>query len=123
MPEPPCKIYPYMLLTGRGSSAQWHTQTRTGKSAVLAQLSPAGIYVEMNPDDAQCFGIEDGGPVIIASRRGQLRAAARLTPTIPRGQLFIPMHFEETNLLTLSVVDPHSRQPAYKACAVSVRKG
>ena len=53
MPEPPDEEYPFLLLTGRGTSSQWHTQTRTGKSAVLKKLYPDHIYVEMNPLDAE----------------------------------------------------------------------
>jgi anaerobic selenocysteine-containing dehydrogenase len=45
MPEPTDKEYPFLLLTGRGTSSQWHTQTRTGKSAVLKKLYPDHIYV------------------------------------------------------------------------------
>jgi assimilatory nitrate reductase catalytic subunit len=37
------------------------------------------------------------------------------------GQVFLPMHYEETNRLTLGHFDPHSRQPSYKNCAVRVR--
>jgi predicted molibdopterin-dependent oxidoreductase YjgC len=44
---------------------------------------------------------------------------ALLTPTIQPGQLFMPMHYEETNLLTKADFDPHSHQPSYKACAVA----
>ncbi|MFT5906804.1 MAG: anaerobic selenocysteine-containing dehydrogenase, partial [Cryomorphaceae bacterium] len=39
--------YPFILLTGRGSSAQWHTQTRTKKSAILRKLYPKFIYIEI----------------------------------------------------------------------------
>ena len=39
-----------------------------------------------------------------------------------RGQVFIPMHFADTNKLTLASFDPYSRQPSYKACAVKVEK-
>jgi len=45
LPEPPDKEYPFLLLTGRGTSSQWHTQTRTGKSAVLKKLYPDQVYV------------------------------------------------------------------------------
>jgi len=48
--------YPFILLTGRGTSSQWHTQTRTGKSAVLRKLYPDQIYVEINPADAKRLG-------------------------------------------------------------------
>ncbi len=52
MPETPDVAYPFLLLTGRGSAAQWHTQTRTSKSAVLRKLYPSENYVELNPRDA-----------------------------------------------------------------------
>jgi assimilatory nitrate reductase catalytic subunit len=74
--------------------------------------------VDINPDDAQRLGLRHGQLVRVASRRGQLEATAVITPALQRGQIFIPMHYEETNRLTLSVMDPHSRQPSYKACAV-----
>jgi assimilatory nitrate reductase catalytic subunit len=120
MPEPPDTEYPFLLLTGRGTSAQWHTQTRTAKSAVLRQLYPEKIYVEINPQDANALGIRPNQIVVVESRRGRLEGTAFLTPTVQQGQVFIPMHYEETNRLTLWCVDPHSRQPSYKACAVKV---
>ena len=46
-----------MLLTGRGTSAQWHTGSRTDKSDVLRTLAPANCYVEINPADAARLGI------------------------------------------------------------------
>ena len=52
LPEQPNRKYPFVLLTGRGSAAQWHTQTRTAKSAVLRKLYPQELYVEINPHDA-----------------------------------------------------------------------
>ena len=51
MPEPACADYPFVLLTGRGSVSQWHTETRTSKSPVLRALYPAEPYVPFHPDD------------------------------------------------------------------------
>jgi anaerobic selenocysteine-containing dehydrogenase len=121
MPEPLDAAYPYLLLTGRGTSAQWHTQTRTAKSAVLRQLYPENVYAEINPADAARAGIKPGSWVEIASRRGQIKARAFVTGTVAAGQVFIPMHYAVTNQLTHPSFDPQSRQPAYKACAVSVK--
>ena len=59
--------------------------------------------------------------VVVESRRGSIRAVAQPTPTVQPGQVFLPMHEEGTNVLTFPRVDPHSRQPAYKHAAVSVR--
>ena len=55
-PEPTSDAYPFTLLTGRGSSSQWHTQTRTGKSEVLRRLYPNTPYVEISPVDAAALG-------------------------------------------------------------------
>ncbi len=121
LPEPTDSEYPFTLLTGRGTSAQWHTQTRTAKSGVLRQLYPANVYVEINPRDAERLHIAAQQMVEVVSRRGCVAASACLTPTVQPGQVFIPMHYDATNRLTLAAFDPYSRQPAYKACAVKIR--
>jgi anaerobic selenocysteine-containing dehydrogenase len=123
MPELPDVEYPLLLLTGRGSASQWHTQTRTSKSAVLRKLYPRELHAEIHPDDAEALGIQPEGWVIIESRRGHLRARAFISQTVTRGQVFLPMHDAATNRLTKAVFDPYSRQPSYKACAVRVRPG
>ena len=121
-PEAPSHEYPLVFLTGRGTSAQWHTQTRTGKSGVLRRLYPEHAYLEMHPKDAASRGIEAGTTVSVRSRRGGILVSVFVTPTVGEGQVFMPMHYPETNQLTDAVVDPHSRQPNYKACAVNVAK-
>ena len=120
MPEVTDELYPFILLTGRATSSQWHTQTRTGKSLVLRKLYPSQIYVEINPADAHRLGIAANQRVRVASRRGRLVATAFITSTVQPGQMFIPMHYAATNELTFPAFDPYSRQPGYKACAVSV---
>ncbi len=120
LPEPPSGRYPLILLTGRGSAAQWHTQTRTAKSAVLRKLYPAGAYVEINPVDARARGIAPNEAVDIESRRGRIRVTAFVTRSVQPGHVFVPMHYEETNRLTDAVFDPYSHQPSYKACAVQL---
>ncbi|HEY8667733.1 MAG TPA: nitrate reductase [Tepidisphaeraceae bacterium] len=121
MPESPDRAYPFLLLTGRGSSAQWHTQTRTRNSPVLRKLHPPGIYVEVSPEDARRLGFRPNQLVAVESRRGHLRARAFITHCVQSGQVFIPMHYHAVNRLTDPVFDPHSRQPSYKACAVRLR--
>lgn len=120
LPEPTNDQYPLLLLTGRGTASQWHTQTRTAKSAVLRKLYPQSVYLEINPTDARALGIAPHDRVEIRSRRGAISAVAMLTATVPPGQVFLPMHYVETNRLTDAVFDPYSKQPAYKACAVRV---
>jgi anaerobic selenocysteine-containing dehydrogenase len=121
LPEPTDSEYPFTLLTGRGTSSQWHTQTRTGKSGVLRKLYPEQIYVEINPLDAERLRIGANETVRVESRRSQVTATAFITSTVQVGQVFIPMHYATVNQLTFPSFDPYSRQPAYKACAVSVR--
>ena len=120
MPEPPDAEYPFILLTGRGSSAQWHTGSRTNKSAILRKLAPTVLYLELNPTDARRLGVADGARVTVRSRRGSAEAVAFVTSVVQPGQVFMPMHFADVNKLTFPPYDPHSRQPSYKACAVTV---
>jgi assimilatory nitrate reductase catalytic subunit len=110
-----------MLLTGRGTAAQWHTQTRTAKSEVLRKLYPHELQVEVHPSDARRLGLAAGAWVVVESRRGRVEARAFVTPTVPTGHVFLPMHDPAVNLLTFPAFDPYSRQPAYKACAVRLR--
>lgn len=120
LPEGPTARYPFILLTGRGTVAQWHTQTRTSQSNVLTKLYPREAYVELNPRDAVELHIRAGDSVAVSSQRGTLRAKAVVTRAVAAGQVFVPMHYATTNRLTDAVFDPHSGQPAYKACAVRV---
>jgi assimilatory nitrate reductase catalytic subunit len=122
LPEPTSDRFPLLLLSGRGSSSQWHTQTRTKRSAVLRRLSANEAYVEISPVDARSLGIEPDERVNVSSQRGAMVARAFVTNTVKPGQVFIPMHYEAMNQLTFAAFDPHSRQPAYKACAVRVSK-
>ena len=122
MPEPSNDEFPFVLLTGRGSSAQWHTETRTSKSAILRKLHAADLWVEIHPQDARRLNIKPSDWLTVQSRRGQVRARARVSATVHQGQIFLPMHHKDVNALTHGAFDPHSRQPSYKACAVRVVK-
>lgn len=122
VPEEVCAQYPFVLLTGRGSSAQWHTQTRTAKSPVLRKIYPKDVYVEINPQDACTLGIQNGQWIYVSTRRGEIKARALVMPSVQLGQLFMPMHYEATNILTLPSFDPYSYQPSYKLAAACVAK-
>jgi len=120
LPEPTNEKYPLTLLTGRGSSSQWHTQTRTAKSDVLRKLYPQEPYVEISPRDGLALGIQPGQWVTVRSARGHVRARAFLTHVVQPGHVFMSMHYVVTNELTFPSFDPYSRQPSYKACAVRI---
>ncbi len=120
IPETVDEKYPFILLTGRGTSSQWHTQTRTAKSAVLRKMYPEHVYVEINPRDATTLQIKQGQWVYVSTLRGKVKARAIIVPTVKPGQIFMPMHYVETNQLTLAMFDPYSRQPSYKICAANI---
>ncbi|MET0384552.1 MAG: nitrate reductase [Polyangiales bacterium] len=122
LPEGCTPAYPFVLLTGRGSSSQWHTQTRTKRSAVLARLSPSEIYIEISPSDAAALGVKPDETVSVSSQRATIHARAFVTHALQPGHVFIPMHYAVMNQLTFAAFDPFSRQPAYKACAVKVER-
>lgn len=126
MPERPSRALPLLLLTGRGSASQWHTQTRTAESPVLEQLAPrtaSGLpIVELHPRDAALREIQPGEPVRVRSARASVSAVAFPTAAVQPGQVFMVMHHPATNQLTFPAFDPISRQPAYKACAVDVER-
>jgi anaerobic selenocysteine-containing dehydrogenase len=122
LPEAPDARYPLILLTGRGTVAQWHTQTRTGKVEMLRKLYPAQAYVQVNPQDAAALGLAEGKQVRVISRRGEVSAQATLTEEVRPGQVFMPMHYFETNQLTFPAFDPYSSEPAYKLAAVKLAR-
>jgi assimilatory nitrate reductase catalytic subunit len=119
-PEQRSDEFPFILMTGRGTSAQWHTETRTGKSAVLAKMMPEELMLDLNEQDALSLGIRDGSPVRVITKRAELTVKARLTSCVKPGEVYLPMHDPRVNQLTHASFDPHSRQPSYKHSAVRV---
>lgn len=118
--ETPSSEYPLILVTGRGSASQWHTQTRTSKSAVLRRLYPHDQYIEVHPQDVEKYQLQPHDWACVESPRGTLKARVVSTWGMRPGQVFIPMHQETTNQLTHSGFDPYSKQPSYKAAIVRI---
>lgn len=117
--ERPDEHYPFWMNSGRVVE-HFHTRTRTGKIGNCNKFSPTP-YMEMNPDAAEALGIEHQSYVRLASRRGDAVVMVQLTQRVPRNMVFIPFHFHDcVNRLTLGLLDPYSRQPAFKQCAVRV---
>ena len=117
--ERPDNDYPFWLNSGRVVE-HFHTRTRTGKMGNLNKFSPTP-YMEMNPDSAAELGIEHGGYARLTSRRGDAVVMVQLTHRVGPNLVFIPFHFHEcVNRLSLGLLDPHSRQPAFKQCAVHI---
>ena len=117
--EKPDADYPFWMNSGRVVE-HFHTRTRTGKLGNLNKFSPTP-YMEMNPDAAAALGVEHMTYVRVASRRGDAVVMVQLTHRVPRNMVFIPFHFHEcVNRVSLGLLDPHSRQPAFKQCAVRI---
>jgi predicted molibdopterin-dependent oxidoreductase YjgC len=118
--ELPDEEYPFTLTTGR-LMFHWHTGTMTRRSEKLEEEVPEA-YVEMHPDDAAQIGLNGTRRVRVASRRGEIELAVRVTPYIRPGVVFIPFHFAEAaaNALTNAALDPIAKIPEYKVCAVKV---
>lgn len=119
--ECPDAEYPFWLNSGRVVE-HFHTRTRTGKIGNCNKFSPTP-YMEMNPDAARELGIEHQSYVRLVSRRGDAVVMVQLTHRVGRNMLFIPFHFHDcVNRLTLGLLDPYSRQPAFKQNAVRVEQ-
>jgi formate dehydrogenase alpha subunit len=120
--EEPDDSYPLLLTTGR-NLYQFHTGTMSRKSRGLNQMK-GEEEVEINPLDAEALGIADGEMVRVESRRGKVKAKAKVTENSSKGVVFMTFHFGEcaTNLLTNPVQDPVAKIPELKVCAVKVEK-
>jgi assimilatory nitrate reductase catalytic subunit len=122
--EQPDHEYPLYLTTGR-IMAQYQSGTQTRRVAELLEGAPAA-FVQIHPSMARTYGIGDGDAVRLTTRRGQTQLTARLTPSIRMDTLFVPFHFGGTgraNSLTNPALDPVSRMPEFKVCAVRLEKG
>ncbi len=119
--EKPSDDYPFWLNSGRVVE-HFHTRTRTGKVGNCNKFSPTP-YMEMNPDSAAELGVKHQTYVRLVSRRGDAVVLVQLTQRVPRDMVFIPFHyFDCVNRLSLGLLDPYSRQPAFKQCAVRIEE-
>lgn len=120
--------YPFILTTGRIRD-QWHTMSKTGKVNKLNQHFK-DAFIEINPTDAAALQLKDGDVAVVSSRRGETQVKAKITSQIKQGVVFLPMHWgkilgsdlNRANNVTNDIVDPVSKEPDFKFCAVSVRK-
>ncbi len=119
--ERPDNDFPFWLNSGRVVE-HFHTRTKTGKVGNCNKFSPMP-YMEMNPDAAEKLGVEHMEYVRLVSKRGDAVVMVQLTQRVPYNMVFIPFHYHEcVNRLSLGLLDPYSRQPAFKQCAVRIEK-
>ncbi|MEB8328025.1 molybdopterin-dependent oxidoreductase [Flavobacteriaceae bacterium KMM 6897] len=120
--------FPLILTTGRVRD-QWHTRTKTGKVKRLLTHIPEP-YLEINKVDAYLRQLKDGDVAIIKSIRGQVQVKVKVNFDIRERVVFLPMHwgkvlnndFGRANNITNDLVDPVSKEPDFKYCAVEVVK-
>lgn len=117
--EEPDDEYPVLLTTGR-VVAQYQSGAQTRRVDELNAAAP-GPFVELHPRLAARLGAAEGDPVAVVSRRGRAVAPARITTGIRPDTVFMPFHWPgegRANTLTNPALDPTSRMPEFKACAV-----
>ena len=119
--EEPDDDYPVLLTTGR-VVAQYQSGAQTRRVDELNAAAP-GPFVELHPRLAARIGAAEGDPVSVVSRRGRAVAPARITTGIRPDTVFMPFHWPgegRANTLTNPALDPTSRMPEFKVCAVRV---
>ena len=123
--RPPAEVadaeYPFTLMTGR-LIFHYHTRTQTDRAKVLHYEVPEN-FVQINTEDAKRLGINEGDHIKVRSRRGETTPLARVTDEVAPGVLYMAMHFPNgANNLTNTALDPMSKMPELKHCAVAVEK-
>jgi assimilatory nitrate reductase catalytic subunit len=115
--------YPVFLTTGRVVS-QYLSGAQTRRIGPLVQQYPEPL-LEMHPHLAAKLGVQTGDQVRVVSRRGSMTLPCQVVRTIRPDTVFIPYHWPEersANLLTIRALDPISKIPEFKVCAVRIEK-
>jgi assimilatory nitrate reductase catalytic subunit len=119
--------YPLRLNTGRLRD-QWHSMTRTGLSPTLGAHRPEP-RVEVHPDDAEKFGLADGGFARVRTQHGACVLKVALDDGQQRGSLFVPIHWSDATASSARVgdlvapwTDPVSGQPEAKATPAAIER-
>jgi formate dehydrogenase major subunit len=113
--------FPIRLTTGRRLDS-YNTGVQTG-----GYRSPLrrGESLDVSPEDAAAYGLEDGERVRVVSRRGSVEAPIRIDDGLRPGLTFMTLHFQDdvaTNLLTIDATDPKSGTAEFKATAIRIEK-
>ncbi|KOX30835.1 MULTISPECIES: molybdopterin oxidoreductase family protein [unclassified Streptomyces] len=115
--------YPVVLTTGRVVS-QYQSGAQTRRVEELNAAAP-GPFVELHPRLAERIGVAEGERITVVSRRGRAVAPARITASIRPDTVFMPFHWAgegRANTLVNPALDPVSRMPEFKVCAVRLER-
>ncbi len=119
--EEPDDDYPLYLTTGR-VLAQYQSGTQTRRIAQLQAIAPEP-FAELHPAVARRYGLADGDMVTLRTRRGAAEFRVKVTTAIREDTVFVPFHWgglRAANRLTNPALDPISRMPEFKVCAVRI---
>ena len=117
--EEPDDEYPYWFITGRYKE-HYNSGSQTRRVETLVDVQP-GPRLEIHPRLARRLGLSHGDPIAVESRRGRVVFEAAISPEIRVDTVFAPFHWGgrlAANLLTNPALDPTSRMPEFKLCAV-----
>jgi assimilatory nitrate reductase catalytic subunit len=117
--ETPDDVFPLYATTGR-LLVHYQSGAQTRRIAELRDTAPESV-VEVHPDTARQYGLDDGALAEVVSRRGRAIARVRCIPSLRTDTVFLPFHFpgvHAANLVTNPALDPTSRMPEFKVCAV-----
>ncbi|MBI4497940.1 MAG: molybdopterin oxidoreductase family protein [Chloroflexi bacterium] len=121
--EEPDASYPLYLTTGR-VLAQYQSGTQTRRVDRLRELAPEPL-AEVHPATARRYGLREGQTVTLRTRRGAAAFTVKLTAGIREDTVFVPFHWGgvlAANRLTNPALDPTSRMPEFKVCAVRIER-
>jgi len=120
--ELPDQEYPFLLSTGR-HLFHYHTGSMTRRVDPINRVSPCA-YIEIHPEDAQVLNVHEGDSVRVSSRRGAIEIMVHVSDRPAKGVVFIPFHYREAaaNVLTNAALDPISKIPELKVCAVKIER-
>ncbi len=119
--------YPLVLNTGRLRD-QWHTMTRTGRTAKLMAHEPEP-FADFSVPDFQALALKAGDWVKVISRWGRIVVRARCSGESPEGTVFVPIHWSgpfaaqaRVGAVVNPVVDPISGEPEFKHTPVRIER-
>ncbi len=125
--RPPYEIeddeYPFSLSTVR-EVGHYSVRTMTGNCRTLSQLEDEPGYLQINYKDAQKLNLEDNEIIRVSSRRGSVLTRALVTDRVQEGATYMTYQWwvGACNELTIASLDPISKTPEYKYCAVKVER-
>ncbi len=121
LPESTDEEYPLTLTTARRPDA-YNSGVRARDDDPVARVSPAtaaALVDELESRPGESDDEDDPAEYAhVVSRRGSITVRVERDEAIPDGVVWLPIHQPEVNELTLSEVDPRSKEPNFKQCAV-----